>query len=124
MLMDIYVTLGKTSRYNHKNTGLALKVMISQMAVEIDDWLLTVEEVLQKLPGVDNVQVNGASAVARVSWSPGQGRPSAWLAALQRAGYGALPAGDMRAAAPRIQAQRMRLWRWRVAGCVMVLVMM
>ncbi|WP_170954645.1 cation-translocating P-type ATPase [Polaromonas sp. AER18D-145] len=85
---------------------------------------LTVEEVLQKLPGVDNVQVNGASAVARVAWSPGQGRPSAWLAALQRAGYGALPAGDMLAAAPRIQAQRMMLWRWLVAGFCMMQVMM
>ncbi len=85
---------------------------------------LTVEEVLQKLPGVDNVQVNGASAVARVAWSPAQGRPSAWLAALQRAGYGALPAGDMLAAAPRIQAQRMMLWRWLVAGFCMMQVMM
>lgn len=85
---------------------------------------LTVEEVLQKLPGVDNVQVNGASAVARVAWSPGQSQPSAWLAALQRAGYGALPAGDMLAAAPRIQAQRMMLWRWLVAGFCMMQVMM
>lgn len=85
---------------------------------------LTVEEVLQKLPGVESVQVNGASAVARVAWVPGQGLPSAWLAALQRAGYGALPAGDMLAAAPRIQAQRMMLWRWLVAGFCMMQVMM
>jgi Cu2+-exporting ATPase len=85
---------------------------------------LTVEEVLQKLPGVDSVQVNGASAVARLTWSPGQGRPSAWLAALQRAGYGALPAGDMLAAAPRVHAQRMMLWRWLVAGFCMMQVMM
>jgi Cu2+-exporting ATPase len=85
---------------------------------------LTVEEVLQRLPGVDSVQVNGASAVARLTWSPGQGRPSAWLAALQRAGYGALPAGDMLAAAPRVHAQRMMLWRWLVAGFCMMQVMM
>lgn len=85
---------------------------------------LTVEEVLQKLPGVESVQVNGASAVARVAWAPGRGRPSAWLVALQRAGYGALPAGDMLAAAPRIQAQRMMLWRWLVAGFCMMQVMM
>lgn len=85
---------------------------------------LTVEEVLQKLPGIESVQVNGASAVARVAWTPGQGMPSAWLAALQRAGYGALPAGDMLAAAPRIQAQRMMLWRWLVAGFCMMQVMM
>ncbi|MGC1174705.1 heavy metal translocating P-type ATPase [Polaromonas sp.] len=85
---------------------------------------LTVEEVLQKLPGVESVQVNGASAVARLTWAPSQGMPSAWLAALQRAGYGALPAGDMLAAAPRIQAQRMMLWRWLVAGFCMMQVMM
>lgn len=86
---------------------------------------LTVEEVLQKLPGVESVQVNGASTVARVAWAPaGQGRPSVWLAALQRAGYGALPAGDVLAAAPRIQAQRMMLWRWLVAGFCMMQVMM
>ncbi|OOG36720.1 cation-translocating P-type ATPase [Polaromonas sp. A23] len=85
---------------------------------------LTVEEVLQNLPGVESVQVNGASAVARVAWTPERGRPSAWLAALQRAGYGALPAGDMLAASPRIQAQRMMLWRWLVAGFCMMQVMM
>lgn len=85
---------------------------------------LTVEEVLQKLPGVDGVQVNGASAVARLTWSPALGGPSAWLAALQRAGYSALPAGDMLAAEPRMQAQRMMLWRWLVAGFCMMQVMM
>ena len=85
---------------------------------------LTVEEVLQKLPGVESVQVNGASAVARLAWSPVQGRPSGWLAALQRAGYGALPAGDVLATTPRIQAQRLMLWRWLVAGFCMMQVMM
>jgi Cu2+-exporting ATPase len=85
---------------------------------------LTVEEVLKKLPGVEGVQVNGASAVARLVWSPGQSRPSAWLAALQRAGYGALPAGDALAAGPRLQAQRLMLWRWLVAGFCMMQVMM
>ena len=85
---------------------------------------LTVEEVLQKLPGVESVQVNGATAVARLAWSPGRGRPSGWLASLQRAGYSAMPAGDMLAAAPRIQAQRLLLWRWLVAGFCMMQVMM
>lgn len=85
---------------------------------------LTVEALLQQLPGVHSVQVNGASAVARLTWSPAQGLPSAWLAALQRAGYGGLPAGDVLAAAPREQAGRLMLWRWLVAGFCMMQVMM
>ncbi len=85
---------------------------------------LTVEALLQQLPGVHSVQVNGASAVARLAWSPSQGLPSSWLAALQRAGYGALPAGDVLAAAPRVQAGRLMLWRWLVAGFCMMQVMM
>src|SRR5512140_789700 len=56
---------------------------------------LTVEQVLAQLPGVDGVQVNGASATARLAWSCERSRPSQWLAALDRAGYGAVPAGDL-----------------------------
>jgi Cu2+-exporting ATPase len=85
---------------------------------------LTVEAALAQLPGVDSVRVNGASATARLVWSPQSSRPSAWLAALKRAGYGAVPAGDLIAAAPRRQAQRLLLWRWLVAGFCMMQVMM
>jgi P-type Cu2+ transporter len=85
---------------------------------------LTVEAALAQTPGVESVQVNGANASARVTWSPERGRPSQWLDALARAGYGGLPAGDMLAAAPRMQAQRMLLWRWLVAGFCMMQVMM
>jgi len=85
---------------------------------------LTVEQALSQAPGVDGVQVNGANASARVTWSPERGRPSQWLEALARAGYGAVPAGDMLAAAPRVQAHRMLLWRWLVAGFCMMQVMM
>ena len=85
---------------------------------------LTVEAALAQLPGVEGVRVNGASATARLVWSPGRSRPSDWLAALKRAGYGAVPAGDLLAAAPRQQAQRLMLWRWLVAGFCMMQVMM
>src|SRR5215208_1680553 len=77
---------------------------------------LTVEAALAQLPGVEGVRVNGASATARLVWSPERSRPSDWLAALKRAGYGAIPAGDLLAAVPRQQAQRVLLWRWLVAG--------
>jgi Cu2+-exporting ATPase len=85
---------------------------------------LTVEQALQCLPGVESVQVNGASAIARIVWSPPHARPSQWLAALHRAGYDGLPAGDMLAAGPRLHQQRMLLWRWLVAGFCMMQVMM
>jgi len=85
---------------------------------------LTVEEALARLPGVDGVRVNGASATAQLVWSPQRSRPSDWLAALKRAGYGAVPAGDLLAAVPRLQAQRLMLWRWLVAGFCMMQVMM
>ncbi len=85
---------------------------------------LTVEAVLSSLPGVRRAEVNGPAALARVVWSPEQGRPSEWLAALKQAGYGALPAGDVLAAQPRRQAARLMLWRWMVAGFSMMQVMM
>ncbi|MBI5277188.1 MAG: cadmium-translocating P-type ATPase [Burkholderiales bacterium] len=85
---------------------------------------LTVEQALAANPGVESVHVNGATATARVVWSPQAGRPSQWFAALKRAGYGALPAGDMLSAVPRMKAQRALLWRWLVAGFCMMQVMM
>ena len=85
---------------------------------------LTVEATLCSLPGVRRAEVNGPAALARVVWSPQQGRPSEWLAALKQAGYGALPAGDVLAAQPRRQAARLMLWRWMVAGFSMMQVMM
>src|SRR6478672_13263033 len=45
---------------------------------------LAIEQALGGLPGVRSVDVNGATTTARVVWSPDQGRPSQWLAALQR----------------------------------------
>jgi len=85
---------------------------------------LTVEEVLRGLPGVDAVQVNGVTATVRLQWQPQATRPSAWMAALGRAGYGALPAGDLLLAGRRVAAQRLMLWRWLVAGFCMMQVMM
>jgi P-type Cu2+ transporter len=85
---------------------------------------LTVEHALASAAGVVGVQVSGASATARVTWWPEQGRPSQWLEALQRAGYGAVPAGDLIEAQPRQREQRVLLWRWLVAGFCMMQVMM
>ena len=83
----------------------------------------TVEQALCGLPGVAAVRVSGASALAQVRWSPDQGRPSQWLAALDRAGYSAVPAGDQLGAEQRRKAQRLMLWRWLAAGFCMMQVM-
>ncbi|MES2631771.1 MAG: cation-translocating P-type ATPase [Pseudomonadota bacterium] len=85
---------------------------------------LDVEDALRVLPGVERVQVNGATHAARLQWSPQASAPSQWLIALQRAGYGATPAGDLLTALPRVQEQRLLLWRWLVAGFCMMQVMM
>jgi len=85
---------------------------------------LIVEQALAGLPGVDAVEVNGATATARIEWSPAQGRPSQWLQALERAGYRGWPASEQLQSASRRQAQRMLLWRWLVAGFCMMQVMM
>lgn len=85
---------------------------------------LTVEDALHRLPGIEAVRVNGVTATARLQWRPQVTRPSAWMAALRKAGYGALPAGDLMLAGRRLQAQRVMLWRWLVAGFCMMQVMM
>jgi Cu2+-exporting ATPase len=85
---------------------------------------LTIEQALAGLPGVRSVEVNGAMATARIVWDPARGRPSQWLAALERAGYRGMPAADRLEEAPRRQAQRVLLWRWLVAGFCMMQVMM
>lgn len=85
---------------------------------------LTIEQALGRCPGVDSVQVNGATQTARIVWLPAAGRPSHWIAALRAAGYDGLPAGDLLAAEPRQRAHRLLLWRWLVAGFCMMQVMM
>ncbi|NUO71873.1 MAG: cation-translocating P-type ATPase, partial [Frateuria sp.] len=85
---------------------------------------LAIEQGLLPLPGVRSVEVNGATATARVVWEPSQGRPSQWLAALRRAGYRGWPTSGQLEAAARRQARRQLLWRWLVAGFCMMQVMM
>src|SRR3954462_1688321 len=56
---------------------------------------LAVEDAILSCGGVREVRVNGAMGTARITWDPAAGKPSAWWAALERAGYGAAPAGDL-----------------------------
>ncbi|MEO7393200.1 MAG: cation-translocating P-type ATPase [Ramlibacter sp.] len=113
--------------YSRAAKGHADGVMESFLAIEgmhCAACALTVESVLVSLRGVCGVQVNGAAATARIEWSPVATRPSQWIAALAAAGYGAVPAGDLLQAAPRVKEQRLLLWQWLVAGFCMMQVMM
>lgn len=85
---------------------------------------LAVEQALGRVAGVVSVEVDGATATARVVWAHATCRPSQWFAALDAAGYAGMPAGDLLDAAPRARAQRRLLWQWLVAGFGMMQAMM
>ncbi len=84
----------------------------------------TVEEALMSVPGVQSVEVNAATHRAKVVWSEAQVKPSAWMKAIAKAGYGALPAADSSLRQARHEEGRRALWRWLVAGFCMMQVMM
>lgn len=85
---------------------------------------LTIEQALCAVPGVLAAEVNSASRRARITWADRQVKPSQWMDAVRRAGYRALPAGDIALREQRRSAQRLALWRWLVAGFCMMQVMM
>jgi Cu2+-exporting ATPase len=84
----------------------------------------TVEDALMAVPGVQAVEVNASTHRAKVVWSEAQVKPSTWMAAIARAGYGALPAADSSLRQARHEESRRALWRWLVAGFCMMQVMM
>ena len=85
---------------------------------------LTIEDALRAVPGVLQADVSAATRRARVVWHPGHVRPSAWMDAVQKAGYRAMPAMDAFARGQRLRESRRALWRWLVAGFCMMQVMM
>jgi Cu2+-exporting ATPase len=84
----------------------------------------TIEEALLAVPGVKSVEVNAATHRAKVVWSAQRVKPSVWIAAIAKAGYGALPAADSSLRQARHDEGRRALWRWLVAGFCMMQVMM
>ncbi|MFN7855879.1 MAG: heavy metal translocating P-type ATPase [Acidovorax sp.] len=85
---------------------------------------LTIEDALKAVPGVQQADVSAATRRARVVWNPTKVLPSQWMAAVQHAGYRALPAMDALAREQRLRESRRALWRWLVAGFCMMQVMM
>jgi Cu2+-exporting ATPase len=84
----------------------------------------TVEDALLSVPGVRSAEVNAATYRAKVVWSADVVKPSVWMAAIAKAGYGALPAADSSLRQIRHEESRRALWRWLVAGFCMMQVMM
>jgi P-type Cu2+ transporter len=85
---------------------------------------LSIEDALRSVPGVRRVEVSAGSHRARIHWSAEQVKPSAWMRAVQRAGYQAVPANDAFARERRLAEARTALWRLLVAGLCMMQVMM
>ena len=85
---------------------------------------ITLEEALRAVPGVQSVQISGASHRGQIVWSPELTRPSEWMRAVERHGYKAVPANDARAHARRRDEARRMVWRWAVAAMCMMQVMM
>jgi Cu2+-exporting ATPase len=85
---------------------------------------LNIESALLGVPGVRDVTVNAATHRAQVVWSPEQVQPSVWFQAIETAGYRAVPAQDNGRRTARLLEQRRALWRWLVASCCMMQVMM
>jgi len=77
---------------------------------------LTIEDALRTVPGVEQAEVSAATQRARIVWDARRVLPSQWLAAVQKAGYTALPALDAFTRERRLQESRRALWRWAVAG--------
>lgn len=85
---------------------------------------LTIEQALCAVPGVAQAQVSAAAQRARVVWRSNEVLPSQWMAAVEPAGYRALPAMDAQVRDARQAERRTMLWRWLVAGFCMMQVMM
>lgn len=85
---------------------------------------ITLEDALRAVPGVQSVQISGASHRGQIVWSPELTRPSEWMRSVERHGYKALPANDAHAHERRREEARRMLWRWGVAALCMMQVMM
>ena len=85
---------------------------------------ITLEDALRAVPGVQSVQISGASHRGQIVWSPELTRPSEWMRSVERHGYKALPANDAHAHARRREEARRMVWRWAVAALCMMQVMM
>jgi P-type Cu2+ transporter len=111
------------SRLDAKNAGCwESNLMIEGMHCAA--CALTIEDVLQRVPGVVTANVSAGSHRARVVWAADAVLPSGWMRAIEAAGYRAVPANDAFSRERRLAESRKALWRLAVAGLCMMQVMM
>ena len=85
----------------------------------------TIERALAAVPGVGSASVSAAGQRATVRWDPALTQPSALIAAVVGAGYGAVPDAAAPAREMRRAEHRSALWRLFVASfCAMQVMMM
>jgi Cu2+-exporting ATPase len=85
----------------------------------------TIEQALAAVVGVGSASVSAAGQRATVRWDPALTRPSALIAAVVGAGYGAVPDAAAPAREMRRAEHRSALWRLFVASfCAMQVMMM
>jgi Cu2+-exporting ATPase len=84
-----------------------------------------IEQALTAVAGVVESSVSSAGERARVRWDPSRTTASALVAAIARAGYGAVPDAALEAREARKLEHRAALWRLFVAAfCAMQVMMM
>ncbi len=85
----------------------------------------TIEQVLKQVSGVLDASVSAAAQCATVRWDAGLTRPSAFVRAIEAAGYEAVPDTAAAARALRRTESRSALWRLFVAAfCAMQIMML
>jgi P-type Cu2+ transporter len=83
-----------------------------------------IEEALRRVPGVIDAQVSAAARCVRVRWDAALTQASALVAAIEGAGYRAVPDNAAEARAARRAEGRRALWRLFVAAFCAMQVMM
>ena len=83
-----------------------------------------IEQALQRVEGVVDARVSAAAQCATVQWQVERTQPSALVAAVERAGYAAVPDTAAGARAMRRKESRDALWRLFVAAFCAMQVMM
>lgn len=83
-----------------------------------------IEHAAARVPGVEAVQVNGATRRGVLTWDPARTRASDWVNAIRAAGYQAFPDAGATAVEMHRTEARKAMWRLFVAGFCMMQVMM
>ncbi|WP_269532940.1 cation-translocating P-type ATPase [Chitinimonas sp. BJYL2] len=83
-----------------------------------------IERAANSVPGVREATVQAASERLSVRWSPAAASTAQLQAAIARAGYRAVPDHAAPARTLRQQERRQAIWRWFVAGFLMMQIMM